>query len=183
MTSGSTDHGDGERVPSPGAQAEAAPPPPRIPLKFEEALAALAMAIICIISLANVIVRYATNASFAFTEEFSVFLLVVMTFLGASVAFARHEHIKITFFLHRMPPAMRRAAELAILAATTLLFALVIYYGATFALDQWEYGEVSAGLGYPSWIYSAWLPVLSLVVLVRIIERAWLVLRRTGRRP
>jgi len=166
MSTASPDHGD-----SP-------PPTPRISLKIEETLAALAMAIICLISLANVIVRYATNASFAFTEEFSVFLLVVMTFLGASIAFARHEHIKMTFLLKRMPAPLRLAVELLILAVTTLLFALVIYYGSTFALDQWRFEEVSAGLGYPSWIYSIWLPILSAVILMRVLERAWLALRR-----
>ncbi|WP_417842326.1 TRAP transporter small permease [Thalassospira sp.] len=142
-------------------------------LKIEEAIAALAMALICLISLANVVVRYLTDISFAFTEEFSVFLLVVMTLVGASIAFARNEHIRITFFLARFPRPVRIVVELLILAITTLLFAMIMYYGATFALDQYEYGEVSAGLGYPSWIYSLWLPLLSLVILFRVVEHAW----------
>ncbi|WP_245835177.1 TRAP transporter small permease [Thalassospira mesophila] len=142
-------------------------------LKIEEAIAALAMGLICLISLANVVVRYLTDISFAFTEEFSVFLLVVMTLVGASIAFARNEHIRITFFLERFPRPVRLIVELLILAITTMLFAMIMYYGATFALDQYEYGEVSAGLGYPSWIYSVWLPLLSLVILFRVVEHAW----------
>ncbi|EKV28144.1 putative N-acetylneuraminate transporter [Caenispirillum salinarum AK4] len=153
------------------------PPPPKVPLKVEEALAALAMALICVISLANVVVRYATNASFAFTEEFSVFLLVVMTLLGAAVAFARHDHIKITFFLERMPKPLRLAAELLTLAITTLVFSMVLYYGALFAWDEFTYETVSAGLGYPNWLYTMWLPILSAVILFRVLERAWLALR------
>ena len=35
-------------------------------LKIEEAIAALAMALICLISLANVVVRYLTDISFCF---------------------------------------------------------------------------------------------------------------------
>lgn len=159
------------------------PPQPKVPLKIEEAGAALAMALICAISLANVVVRYLTNASFAFTEEFSVFLLVVMTLLGAAVGFARHEHIKITFFLERFPKRLRFAAELLTLAVTTALFAMVLYYGALFALDEWEYETVSAGLGYPNWIYTLWLPLLSGVILFRILERAWLAFRRERAEP
>lgn len=166
-----------------GHGGEMTPPPrPRIPLKVEEALAALAMAAICAISLANVVVRYATDVSFAFTEEYSVFLLVAMTFLGAAVAFARHEHIKITFLVERLPARARLAADLMVLAVTTGLFAMVIYYGATFALDQWRYDEVSAGLGYPAWIYTIWLPILGTVILLRVLERAWLTLRRHRQR-
>ncbi|MCA1939850.1 MAG: TRAP transporter small permease [Caenispirillum bisanense] len=167
-----------QRHTGPEGDAADPPPPPKVPLKIEEAGAALAMALICAISLANVVVRYMTNASFAFTEEFSVFLLVVMTLLGAAVAFARHEHIKITFFLERMPKSVRLGAELVTLAVTTALFSMVLYYGALFALDEWEYETVSAGLGYPNWIYTLWLPLLSAVILFRILERAWLALRR-----
>lgn len=158
----------GSQVREPDAQKPKAPW-----LKIEEAIAALAMGLICLISLANVVVRYLTDVSFAFTEEFSVFLLVVMTLVGASIAFARNEHIRITFFLERFPRPLRIVVELLILAITTLLFAMIMYYGATFTFDEYQYGEISAGLGYPSWIYSIWLPLLSLVILFRVIEHAW----------
>src|ERR1019366_7119672 len=63
---------------------EAAAPP--FPVKLEKALAAGAMALLCIITMANVVVRYFTNISFAFTEEISVWLMVVMTLVGAAGA-------------------------------------------------------------------------------------------------
>ncbi len=63
---------------------------PRIGTGVEEGIAAVAMALVCVITFGNVLVRYFTNASFAFTEEFSVFLLVVLTLAGASAAFARN---------------------------------------------------------------------------------------------
>ncbi len=130
------------------------------------------MAIICVISIANVVVRYATDISFAFTEEFSVFLLVFMTMIGTALAFATDDHIRITFFVQRMGPKARRIAGLLSLAATVLVFSLVLWFGALFAFDQWEFEETSAGLGYPTWIYSVWLPILAGVVILRVIQRA-----------
>lgn len=135
-------------------------------------LGAAAMAIICVISIANVVVRYATDISFAFTEEFSVFLLVFMTMIGTALAFATDDHIRITFFVERMGPKGRRIAGLMSLVATVLVFALVLWFGALFALDQWEFEETSAGLGYPTWIYSVWLPILAGVVILRVIQQA-----------
>src|SRR5690606_30996605 len=88
----------------------------RVPVAIEDALGAAAMAAICLISLGNVVVRYTTNYSFAFTEEFSVFLLVFMTFVGASAAFATNEHIRITYFLNRSSPTARWFLELVTLA-------------------------------------------------------------------
>lgn len=152
-----------------------------VSVKVEEALGAAAMAIICLISFGNVVVRYATNYSFAFTEEFSVFLLAFMTFVGASAAFASNEHIRITFFLNRMRPLTRWIAELVTLAATTAMFSLILYYGAAVSYDEWRWGETSPGLGYPTWIYTMWLPILSLAILLRVFGRAWATLRPSRR--
>jgi TRAP-type C4-dicarboxylate transport system permease small subunit len=140
--------------------------------KVEEAVGAAVMAVICLISFANVVVRYATNASFAFTEEYSVFLLVIMTFVGSSLAFATDRHIRITYFTERLGRRGRRLAETVSLLATTAVFALIVYYGAHFAYGQWELEETSPGLGHPTWIYTVWLPLLAAVILFRTGQRA-----------
>lgn len=144
----------------------------RVPVRIEEALGAAAMAAICLISMGNVIARYLTRTSFAFTEEFSVVLLVFMTFVGASAAFATGEHIRITFFRDRMRPALRRVADAITLLATTAMFALIVYYGAQVTYDEWFWGETSPGLGNPTWIYTIWLPILALAIIGRVIGRA-----------
>ena len=148
-------------------------PAPRVPVRLEEALAALVMALICLISLANVLVRYLTNVSFAFTEEYSVFLLVFMTFVGASAAFATNEHIRISWLLERLPPRLALLADSVTLVVTTGLFALVAYFGAQVTFDEWHWGETSPGLGHPSWIYSIWLPILALAIILRVLGRGW----------
>ena len=44
--------------------------PPRVPDRLEGYLAAAGMAALCLITFANVVVRYLTDVSFAFTEDF-----------------------------------------------------------------------------------------------------------------
>lgn len=146
--------------------------PPRVPVKIEEFCAALAMALICCITFANVLVRYFTDASFAFTEEFSVFLMVVMTLFGASAAFSRDTHIRMTFFTGRLSPAAARRVEYVVLAFGALMFGIMAWYGYFLFLDDWEYGTTSPGIGIPQWIYTIWLPALSAVVFLRIVGRA-----------
>ena len=63
------------------------------PYTFEQILAGVAMGLIVLITLANVAVRYLTAQSFAATEELSIALLIVVTFLGSSTAFALERHI------------------------------------------------------------------------------------------
>jgi TRAP-type C4-dicarboxylate transport system permease small subunit len=144
---------------------------PRLTIRFEEAIAAVAMAAICVITFANVVVRYLTNASFAFTEEFSVFLLVVVTLVGAAAAFARDRNIRVDFFVLKLSQAAQFRLELAGMALSAILFAMVAWYGWRFFVDDWNYGTTSPGLGIPQWVYSVWLTVLSGLIVARIVGR------------
>ncbi|KPQ11320.1 MAG: TRAP-type transporter small permease component [Saliniramus fredricksonii] len=152
-----------------------------VSVKIEEALGAAAMALICLISIGNVLARYFTNISFAFTEEFSVVLLAFMTFVGASAAFASNEHIRITFFLQRMPRPLRWLCELVTVLVTTIMFAMIVYYGARVTYDEWFWGETSPGLGNSVWLYTIWLPILSIAIILRVLGRGYdRLIRRAG---
>lgn len=137
--------------------------------RLERVLATLALIIIGLISLANVVVRYFTNASFAFTEEISVFLLVILTFAGASVAMRSNRHIRIAF-LERLFPRFRTALILLQWLAGVLVLGLVVWFGGQFAFEEYQWESESPGLGLPNWWYVVWLPLLALLMLVRLTQ-------------
>lgn len=157
-------------MPDPFDPSAGEPKPLPRSLSVERALMAASMALLCLITMANVVVRYFTNISFAFTEEISVWLLVFMTLVGASSAFFTERHISVTILVDRLPPRARQAAALAALAATALMFLLLAWYGGRMAYDDFRYEVTSPALGVPQWLYSVWLPVLSLVIVARIIQ-------------
>ena len=163
-----------ERDTGPAPRADAGS---RVPVAIEEAVAAAAMALIVLITFANVLVRYFTDESFAFTEEFSVFLMVVLAFAGAAAAFAKNSHIRVTFFVERLPLRLTRPVELVVLAVSIALFLAIAGFGTRLVLDDFQYETTSPGIGIPQWLYSVWLPVLATVVSLRIAGRAWRVLR------
>ena len=144
---------------------------PRVPVRIEEFFAALAMALICCITFANVLVRYFTDVSFAFTEEFSIFLMVVLTFFGAAAAFARNSHIRMTFVTDRLPVKLARLLEYVVLALGALMFATMAWYGTFLFWDDWQFDTTSPGIGIAQWIYTIWLPLLSAVIFLRIVGR------------
>ena len=72
-----------------------ADPAVKVPLAIEDWLAVILLAALALITFLNVLVRYFTDQSFAWTEEISVFLLIVLTMAGGSVAFVRNHHIRI----------------------------------------------------------------------------------------
>ncbi|MDR9433373.1 MAG: TRAP transporter small permease [Spiribacter sp.] len=143
----------------------------RVPLAIEKAVIAGALALICVISFANVLVRYFTDFSFAFTEEISVFMLIILAFFGSAVAFAQDEQIRITFFLERMNTKFRWGATVITLLANLAIFMLMVWFGGKFAYDDWRFNATTPGLGIPAWLYSMWLPIAALVIIARLIGR------------
>lgn len=137
--------------------------------RLERVLATLALVVISLISLANVVVRYFTDASFAFTEELSVFLLVILTFAGASVATRSNRHIRIGL-LERLSPRLRTPLILLQWLASMLVLGLVVWFGGQFALEEYQWESESPGLGLPNWWYVVWLPLLALAIAVRLSQ-------------
>lgn len=137
----------------------------------EDWIGALAMATLALITFANVIARYFTNESFAWTEEISISLMVVLTMVSASAAVVRNRHIRIEFVFDSGSPRRRRALALLSDAATTLAFLMLFGLGLRLLWDDYRYDVTSPGIGVPQWWYTFWLPALSLLIAVRAMQR------------
>lgn len=166
---------DSAQAPLPGY---AAPPDPpvRVPLLLEDWVTVLTMATLACITLANVIVRYLTSESFAWTEEISIFLLVVLTMSASGSAFVRRLHIRIELLADGGSTARQRRFTLVSTAICLLFFIGLTILLARMALDDFNWGDTSPAIGIPVWRYSMWLPVLSATIslrLVGILQRAW----------
>lgn len=164
----------------PAADAAAAPATPRR-APFEEKVAVLCMAALVVITLLNVVTRYLTDQSFAWTEEISIVLMVVMTLAGAAAATARDAHIRIEAFYDSGSAARRRALRLLSAGATALVFALLTALFVRMVADEIRWAETSMGLGVPRWWFTAAAPVLTAAVTLRALVWGWRVWQlRTG---
>lgn len=134
----------------------------------ERVLMAASMALLCTLTMANVLVRYFSDISFAFTEEISVALLVVMTLIGASHAFVGNHHIAISFFVDKKPAVFALARRFAALCSL-IMFGLIAWYGVLMTWDDYSFEVTSPSLGVPQWWYTVWLPLLSLVIVLRLL--------------
>jgi len=149
-----------------------------VPVRIEEWLAVIVMGAIAVITMANVLARYFTDASFGFTEEISVFLLVVLTLVGGSAAMARDRHIKIEFFVDAAPRARRRRMLRFAGLCSAVFFVVLAGLSVRMVWDEYRYEETTPGIGLPKWWYSIWLPLLSLAIAARAF--GWYL--RLGRR-
>lgn len=142
-------------------------------LRWEDWIGAAVMLLLAAITFANVIARYFTNQSFAWTEEISISLMVILTMVAASAAVARDRHIRIEAFFERGSPRRRRLLALVSAAATVVGFLILTALAARFAYDDYRFDVTSPGIGVPQWWYSMWLPVLSAAITIRGAQVFW----------
>jgi TRAP-type C4-dicarboxylate transport system permease small subunit len=149
---------------------------PRVPLAVEDVFAAGCMAALALITFANVVLRYLTNESIAWTEEISIALMVVMTLAAAGAAVARERHIRIDYFLERGSLQRQRLFALIGAGAVVLLFVAMAVLSSRMVWDEYRFDETSPGIGVPKWWYSVWLPILSVAIVLRaagVFLRKW----------
>lgn len=145
-------------------------------LRIEDWLTVIVMAALALITFANVLVRYFTNSSFAWTEEISVFLMIVLALVAGSAAVARDQHIRIEYFAEGGSATRRRRLAQLGAVAVAVLFALIAVLSVRVVWDDYRFGETSPGIGVPQWWYSIWLPVISTLIAARAVG---LLLRRS----
>lgn len=155
------------------------PPQPRPSTAFEEGLAVACLVLLVLITLGNVLVRYLTDASFAWTEEISVFLMVVLALSGASAVAARDAHIRIEVLYAGGDAARRRALRVLAGCLGGLLFVLLAVLFGRLVADELRWGETTMGLGWPRWWFTAWTPLLCIAIALRSFGDAW----RAARSP
>lgn len=138
-------------------------------LRIEDWLTVIAMALLALITFANVLVRYFTDSSFAWTEEISIFLMIVLALVGGSSAVARDQHIRIEFFCQSGTAARRRRLAQLGAVCVALLFGLIAVLSVRVVWDDWRFEETSPGIGVPQWWYSIWLPVCATLIAARAV--------------
>ncbi|RYF74501.1 MAG: TRAP transporter small permease [Comamonadaceae bacterium] len=165
--------------PEPGPLLDAASPlppdlpsadePTRVPLAIEDWATVVIMGLLACITFANVLVRYFTSSSFAWTEEFSVFLMILLAMVAGSAAVARDRHIRIEYFSESGSMARRKRLSQLGAVMVAALFFLIAGLSVRMVWDDFKFEETSPGIGVPQWWYSIWLPIVSTAIGLRAI--------------
>jgi len=154
---------------------------------WEEKVAVASLALLLAITLLNVLTRYLTDQSVGWTEEISVFLMVVLTLAGASAVAGADRHLRIELLLQRRnrdgSVQPRRRLRLVGALATSVLFAGMAGLFVRWVADQVRYSETSMGLGVPLWWYGMFVPPLCLMLSARSFMVFWRGWKRSSGQP
>lgn len=138
----------------------------RVNTAVEYLVCLMGMAMVLIVG-AQVFFRYGLNHSLFWSEELARFLLIWLTFLGASTAYFRGAHPGVDALVRRLGPAGKRAAAWGVHVSALILFGVMLVYGVEFA---WFVRlQITPALGLPKWIPMMAVPLSSLVFILHCL--------------
>ena len=141
--------------------------------RFEEVLGAIILAVMVSIAFINVVVRYGSDFSFAWSEELTTNLFVWLVLLGTSCAFRDHSNLCVGVFYNKFPVHSRYICYGLSFVLSATFFGFLCYTGVLEVLDELELERVSDSLELPYWIYSGPVPVFSLMIIGRMVQRLY----------
>ncbi len=131
-----------------------------------EKLLLLAGVAIALILFAQVLARY-LGASLSWSEEIGRYLLVTITFLGATVAYKRAHFIGLAGFGARFGATFERSIVLLLQVLTLACFGLITWFGVFYTVNAWQ--QASTAVQMPMSIPLSVIPISGAVFLLHVL--------------
>lgn len=113
--------------------------------------------------------RYFWGVSWLWVPDFSRLIFIWAIFLGASVLYARREHLEMDFFVNRMKESMWEKLSLFIDLSMTIFFIILIFEGFKISkirmripFDMWD---IPTGYAYAA------VPICSAFMFIMTINK------------
>ncbi|MFY3793097.1 TRAP transporter small permease [Ureibacillus sp. MALMAid1270] len=137
---------------------------------FEEIILFITFLTITLITFANILSRNFFKFSFSFTEEITINLLVLLTFVGTALGVRRYAHLGFTLVYDIAGKLGKKVISLISSIISAGLFAILLYYGYEMVAFQMKISQTTPALGMPQWILSLALPIGALLCLIRTVQ-------------
>jgi len=142
------------------------------------ALAALCLASICVLMLAQAVGRE-FGLLIRAADDITSWLCAAAAFLALGHTFRHGELVRVGLFIDQLGPGPRRIAEIAALTLTALFVGYMAVAVTTFVYESWKFKEVAQGLvKIPIWIPQLCFVVGVLIFFIAVVDELIAVLKR-----
>lgn len=121
---------------------------------------------ISVILFVQVIARY-SGRSLSWSEEVGRYILIALTFFGATVAYKRANFIGLAGFGARLGPVFEQTIVRLLQVLTLALFALIAWFGVWYTINAWQ--QTSTAVQMPMSIPLSVIPLSACVFLVHVL--------------
>jgi len=132
----------------------------------------LATGVMTVIVILEVVLRYGFNTGFSWSEELSRFLFIALSFIGASEALRRGQHVSVSIFIDMLPSGVKIKVRF-IVRVFMVLFLLLFAYSSFLLLKKFHFQLAPALRISMAWPHSA----LFLGAILMMFQLLWTMLK------
>lgn len=118
----------------------------------------------------NVVVRKFTSSAFGWSEELEVNLFILMIMLGCALAIREGSLISLTLIFDRLKKNGKKIFVTICTVVSTVFWVFLLKYGVDKVLSQMKSGKMTPSLGWPEWVFTIFLPIGAVFLIIHTIE-------------
>ena len=138
--------------------------------EFEKIVLSVILVFVTVITFANVVVRKLSDSQFAWTEELVINLFVLMIMMGCALCAREGSLISLSLVFDRLKVGGKKIFVAIITVANTVLWVLLLKTGIDKVLSQMHSGKLTSSLGWPEWMFTIFLPIGAVFLVLHTIE-------------
>ncbi|MFD2178045.1 TRAP transporter small permease [Veronia pacifica] len=137
---------------------------------FEPTVIVICLTAIMFLVFADVIARFAFSTSIAIANELARISFVYLIYFGISYAIREHRHMRVTYFVDKLPATLKRFA-LVISESIFLLYSITVcYYGVEITQQAVERGKTLSATQWPTSVLYAAIIFSGLLCSLRLLH-------------
>lgn len=133
--------------------------------KIESAVVAVSIITITILIFVNVTLRYIFNNSWTWAEELTRYIMVWMTFIGASLCVRDNVHVTMDLAMNTLPNKLKKPLLYVIYGGSAIISFYLAYLGYNIMMKVKYSGQVSSAMEFlPMWLVYLCVPVAGVLM-------------------
>lgn len=138
--------------------------------EFEKIITSVILIFVTILTFANVCVRYLSDSQFAWSEELTINLFVLLIMMGCGLSARDGSLISLSLVFDRLNVTGKKIFVAIITVVNCAFCAILLKTGIEKVMTQMANGKKTPSLLLPEWIFTIFLPIGAVFLILHTIE-------------
>ena len=138
--------------------------------KFESFVMSTILSVVTLITFANVVVRKLTDGQFAWSEELSINLFVLLIMMGCGLCAREGSLISLSLIYDFVSQKVKKIMVVIITVVNSSFWLLLLVTGIKKVMTQMANGKRTPSLMLPERVFTVFLPIGCVFLLLHTIE-------------
>ncbi|MBQ8390340.1 MAG: TRAP transporter small permease [Oscillibacter sp.] len=138
--------------------------------EFEKIVTSVILVFVTILTFVNVCVRYLSDSQFAWSEELTINLFVLLIMMGCGLQARDGSLISLSLVFDRLGVKGKKIFVAIITVVNCAFCAILLKTGIDKVMTQMANGKKTPSLLLPEWMFTIFLPIGAIFMILHTIE-------------